>query len=354
MGRMWVRSLPAVVLAAAALLIGWRVLAPAEVLAPVTAPLASPSTHTPGVTGKTAMAPLIVDGLVRVFASRRQVRADAPVDGKTTYTAVWSYRRWPQQLSGVVASGRTVITRWSDGDLVAIDGRTGKIAWRTSGPPAPAFDGHRTGASTVWAPAGLHVTPGSVLVTAGSSLIAYAVSTGTRLWTTTACGSGFVTTGGAYVCPAGAVDTATGRPVPSWPIGPWTPSACDAASSGCPAMRDSMGHPWSAAALRPAVSLADPRVSFTAPHGDQLLGFWQGRAIILTSGRHLQETNPLTGEVAVDFPLAVGTETLDWKPGLFEIADGYVAVERLAANGPPGPDAPDHYFTQETVIVAAL
>jgi outer membrane protein assembly factor BamB len=287
MGRLWVRSSLAVVLAAAAVLIGWRVLAPAEVLAPVAGPLPSPSTRTPGVTGKTAMAPLIVDGMIRVFASKRQVRADAPVDGKTTYTARWSFRRWPQQVSGVVATGQTVITRWSDGELVAIDALTGKIAWRTSGPPTPGYDGHRTGAATVWAPVGLKATPTSVTVGEGSGLIAYAVSTGARLPTVT----------------------------------PPTPSTSS---------------------------------SFAAPAGDELLGFWNGVAVVLTAGRHLQEINPAGGEVTVDFPLAVGTEKLDWKPGLFSLAGGYVAIERLTTDGPADADAPDHYFTQETVILAAL
>ena len=77
-------------------------------------------------------------------------------------------------------------------------------------------------------------------------------------------------------------------------------------------------------------------------------------AIVLTAARHLQEITPLTGEVAVDFPLAVGTEKLDWRPGLFDVSDGYVAVERLTAGGPADPDAPDHYFTPETVVLAAL
>jgi outer membrane protein assembly factor BamB len=344
MGRVWVRSLTAVALAAVAVLIVWRVLAPAEVLAPVTAPLAMPSTHTPGVTGKTAMAPLIVDGRVRVFAAERQVRADAPVDGKTSYTAVWSYRRWPQQLSGVAATGHTVVTRWSDGGLVALDSRTGKITWRTSGPPAPAFDGHRTGAATVWAPAGLQLTPGSVLVTAGSRLIAYAVSTGTSLWTAASCRDGFVTTAGAYVCPTGALDTATGRPVAGWPPGPFT---CAVVAPTCPLLRDGQGHTWSVDARKPVLS-------FLPAPGDQVLGLWNDRAVVLTAGRHLQEVDPRTGETAVDFPLRVGTEELNWKPGRFAVADGYVAIERLTTGGPADPDAPDHYFTPETVIIAAL
>jgi len=350
MGRLGVRLLLAGVLVAAAALIGWRVLGPAEVLRPVAAPFVLPSTHTPGVTGRTAMAPLIVDGRVRVFAAKREVRADAPVDGKTTYTAVWSYRRWPQQVSGVVATGHTVVTRWSDGDLVAIDGRTGTIAWRAAGPPAPGFDGHKTGATTVWAPAGLFVTPTSVLVSDGSGVVAYAMSTGARLWTAPGCPQGFVTAGGAYVCPDGAIDTGTGRPVPSWPPGPFAPVACAAASSGCPIARDQMGRRWSVNGPRPALSSGLSGL----PPGDQLLGFWNDRAIVLTAGRHLREITPPTGAVVAEFPLAVGTETLDWKPGRSALAGGYVAIERLTTDGPADADAPDHYFTPQTVILAAL
>ena len=359
------RSLLAVVSAAATVLIGWRVLAPAEVLAPATGPAPSPVAHAPGVTGRTAAAPLIVDGRVRVFASKRQVRADAPVDGRTTYTARWSFRRWPQQLSGVVAVGRTVITRWSDGDLVALDGLSGRIAWRTAGPPAPGFAGHKTGASTVWAPPALHVAAGSVLVTAGSGLTAYAAGTGARLWTTTipaGCPDGFTTAGGAYVCPTEAIATATGQPIASWPTGPSTPVACDVAASNCQGLRDAAGHGWSVAAATPVRRPAlDPPATtlvggsvYTPPPGDRVLGNWQGRALLLTPGRHLQEIDPRTGETTADFALQVGTEHLDWNPGLTQVADGYLAIERLTAGGPTDPDAPDHYFTQETVLLAAI
>jgi hypothetical protein len=50
------------------------------------------------------------------------------------------------------------------------------------------------------------------------------------------------------------------------------------------------------------------------------------------------------------FALAVGTEKTTWTPGLWQIADGYVAVERL---DDPAPASVHHYFTVETVIIAA-
>jgi hypothetical protein len=128
-GRGLLRSALALVLVAASALIVWRVLAPAEVHATAGTRVPTAEGLPQWVTGRLLQAPLIVDGRVRVYASKRQVRADAPVGAKMTRTARWSLRRWPQQVSGVVAAGRTVITRWSDGELVAAG------AW--GGPPPP-------------------------------------------------------------------------------------------------------------------------------------------------------------------------------------------------------------------------
>jgi hypothetical protein len=85
-----------------------------------------------------------------------------------------------------------------------------------------------------------------------------------------------------------------------------------------------------------------------------VLGTAQGRAVVLTPGGHLVEIDPHTGVATADFPLQVGTEKLTWVPGRYRVADGFVAIERLTAGGPTNPDAPDHYFTQQTVILAAL
>ena len=230
MFRVLLRSLFALVVAAAAVLVGWRVLRPAEVLATAAPPYPKVHATWPHVTGRMPIAPLIVDDRVRVYASKRQIRADAPANADTVRTAIWSLRRWPEQLSGVVAAGRTVISRWSDGDLVAIDGVTGKIVWRAPGPPASGYAGHRTGAATVWNPEDLRVAGPSVLVTAGGQMLAYEVSTGTRRWTSpTACDNGFTTAGGQVVCRSGALDAATGVAVASFPAGPYTPVGCDVA-----------------------------------------------------------------------------------------------------------------------------
>jgi len=91
------RVAAAVAVLAAAVLIGWRGLAPAEVSEPASGALPVAATLPPGVTGKTTMAPLIVDGRIRVYAGDRLVKADAPVEAKTMYTPRWSYRRWPER-----------------------------------------------------------------------------------------------------------------------------------------------------------------------------------------------------------------------------------------------------------------
>jgi hypothetical protein len=328
MFRVLLRSLAALVLLAVTVLVGWRVLAPAEVRATAATPYPAAASHGPGVTGRTNVAPLIVDGRVRVYAAKRQIRADGPVDAKSVNTARWSLRRWPAQVSGVVASGTTVVSRWSDGLLIATDVRTGAEAWRVdTSLPAPAYDGHRTGASTVWAPVGLHVAGDAVLVRAGVRLSAFAVSSGARRWAISlpaGCTGGLVTRTGQYVCATGGYSVTSGAPLSTYEKGPLT---CDVALSGC--------------------------VSASVPVGGRLLGVSAGRLVVLTAERHLRVLSS-SGAVLSDFPLAVGTEKLTWKPGLWQVTDKWVAIERLTGDGPADPDAPEHYFTVDTVIIAAI
>jgi outer membrane protein assembly factor BamB len=369
------------VLLAAGVLVAWRVLAPAEVLATASDAYPAAAVRPPGVTGKTAGAPLIVEGRIRVFAAKRQVRADAPVDAKTSYTPRWSYRRWPSQLSGMVAVGPTVITRWSDGRLVALDGRTGRIVWRADGPMAGGYVGHRTGAETVWAPPGLHTSGTTVLVTDGERAAGYDATTGTRRWEAAAGTGRCFTAAGSFACGASAFDATTGAVVSSWPAGPWTPLGCGVASSGCAGLRDAAGHGWLASGgrLRRAPAL-DPLS--TVPSGSvvlnvsgglvvaerpgdggelwrwaggpvQVLGSSASAVYLLTSGRELVTLDLESGAVRSAFALAVGSEATTWTPGRWQVADGYVAVERLTGDGSPDPEAPNHYFTVETVILAA-
>jgi putative pyrroloquinoline-quinone binding quinoprotein len=359
------------------------VLAPAEVLASAGDAYPVAAVRAPGVTGKTTGAPLIVEGRIRVFAAKRQVRADAPVDAKTSYTPRWSYRRWPEQLNGVVAIGATVITRWSDGRLVAIDGRTGRIAWRADGPAAGGYFGHRTGAETVWAPPGLFTSGTTVLVTNGGPVLGYDAATGARRWQAAVprgC-HGFATVGGSFVCGAEVLDAATGAALSKWPAGPGTPLGCGVADSGCAGLRDAAGHGWLATGAQPvrAPALDQPgsaavggsaavalsvsggtvvaeRWRWAAPQGRtvQVLGSSSSAVYLLTSAREVVTLDLATGAVRSTFVLAVGTEATTWAPGGWQVGDGYLALERLTGGGPADPAAPDHYFTVETVILAAL
>jgi hypothetical protein len=369
------RALAVVVVLAAAGLIGWRVLGPAEVLLPASGALPVAAVSPAGVTGKTAQAPLIVAGQVRVYASKRMVRADAPVAAKTIYSPSWSFRRWPEQLNGMVAAGTTVVTRWSDGELVALDARTGTISWRAGGVSAGGYSGKRVGAATAWAPPGLHPAGTSVLSGGGGRLTAFAVADGSPRWTIdlpAGCGDGFVTAGGRYVCGAGAWDVATGAAVAGWPAGPSTPLGCDVARSGCAGLRDASGQGWvvrGPSAVRvpaldsPTATVAGDLVltsaagAVTATSGGEGLWRWAGDArilgarggsvVLLGADDRLILLNAATGVEENAFPLYVSDERVaEWKPGLWQLTDDFVAIERL--------DPDDSYYTTDTVIIAAI
>ncbi|MEV4345548.1 PQQ-binding-like beta-propeller repeat protein [Actinoplanes sp. NPDC049596] len=363
--RVLIRTLVALVVAVAAVVIGWRVLEPAEVASAATAPYPVAVTRSPQVTGRTNQAPLIVGDAVRVYGSPRQVRADSPVDAKSVMTAIWSLRRWPSGLSGVVAVDGTVVSRWADGSLIALSARTGKIIWRAgTGIEAPAFDGHRTGAATVWAPAHFFTGAGAVLVSGSGRVNAYDAASGARRWSAPiSCDDAFTTAGGQFVCTEQAFSLASGQAVSGWPAGPYTPLGCGVASSSCGGLRDSAGRGWLVTGARPQRSVvldrqgstvADGRAIPPQPDGAQVLGAARGRLVLLTADRHLKVVDAVTGATKAYFPLAVGTEKLTWKPGLWQVTEGWVAIERLDGDGPVDPEKPGHYFTVDTVIIAAV
>jgi len=369
------RVVAVVAVLAAAALIGWRVLAPAEVLEPAAAyPVAA--AVPPGVTGKLAMAPLIVDDRIRVYAGKRLVKADGPVEAETMYTPRWSFRRWPEQLTGIVAVTATVVTRWSDGELVALDGRTGRVAWRTAGPGADPFAGH-TGAAAVWAPAGLHTAGTGVLVTDGRRLTARAVADGTERWSVSlppGCGDGFVTAGGRYVCGPGAWDVASGSRVRDWPTGPFTALGCDVARSGCAGLRDRSGQGWLTGGARPQRDAALDAADATAG-GDlvlrssggavvatragrevwrwagtaRVLGVRAGRAVLLTTDRRLVVLDAESGTQRTMFPLYSDAERVEaWTSNGWQLTDGYVAVDRLR------PGTGSEPYSMNPVIIATF
>ncbi|PZF94966.1 outer membrane protein assembly factor BamB family protein [Micromonospora deserti] len=388
----------------------YRVLAPAEVSTVARAEYPAAPTPAAGVVGRLPVAPLIVDGRLRVYAGHRQVYADRPVDGRHRTTPYWSYRRWPAALDGVVASGTTVVSRWSDGRLVALDARTGRVAWRADG-PAPVGERavRRTGAAVVWDPRGLFVTRAAdgrqVVVTAGAGQVrGVDLAAGRELWraavdsgcrdavgTTTA---GQLITVDACAGPATVEfrDAGTGVVGSRWrPPGVGdelvaSPVGCLSGRSGCAALRTvgpaddavrgwllGVGGPTAAPALdRPDAALAGEvavavvdgvLVGRSARTGAELwrrddlppgrlLAVQPGRVHLLTEAKDLVTLDAATGAQRSWFTLSAGSDGTGWAPGAAYAADGWVAVERLRRPVDPDGDDQRYFFTSEPVVVA--
>jgi len=258
-------ALVALVPLAATAIVGYRVFAPVETLTLARDPYPALRRPSVGVAAELPRAPLIVDGRLRVYAAERQVWADTPVGNRFETTPFWSLRRWPHQVVGVVAApGPLVVTKWSDGALLAVDARTGAVAWRASSPVgAHRYAGGRTGAATVYEPADLYtgrtVDGRTVVVSAGAeALAAFDSATGAALWRVDAaafCAGTTFTGPGLFArldtCADPAVlrryDLATGAPLPDWrppgADGGWeiTLVGCATGRSECSAARTRFG-----------------------------------------------------------------------------------------------------------------
>ncbi|MEV7984914.1 PQQ-binding-like beta-propeller repeat protein [Micromonospora sp. NPDC085948] len=392
--------------------IGYRVLAPAEVSTVAQADYPQAARPAAGVVGRLPVAPLIVDGRLRVYAAHRQVYADRPVDGRHRTTPYWSYRRWPAELTGVVASGRTVVSRWSDGQLVALDAPTGRVLWKADGPEPAESDAvvRRTGAAIVWDPRGLHLTDLTdgrtvVVVSGDTEARGVEVSGGRQLWRVELpgrCRSDVGTTADGQLigldrCAGPATvefrDAATGVVRERWrPPGGSdelvvTPLGCRSGRSDCPALRTAgpgdaagrgwlvgVGEPVAAPALDPAgatvvgeqavVVLDGVVVGRSARTGAELwrsadlgtarvLAAQPGRVHLLTDANELVTLDPATGRRLSRFSLNVGRDGTGWVPGAVGAGGGYVAVERLRRPVDPAGDDRRYYLTAEAVILAA-
>nr|WTA67459.1 PQQ-like beta-propeller repeat protein [Micromonospora sp. NBC_00855] len=410
--RRLVIAVAALLATAAVVVIVHRVLAPAEVSTVARADYPAPARPAAGVIGRLPVAPLIVDGRLRVYAAHRQVYADRPVDGRYRTSPYWSYRRWPAELTGVVASGSTVVSRWSDGQLVALDARTGGVLWRTDGPKPAESEAlvRRTGAATVWDAPGLHLTDlpdGRVVLVATGDAQARGVelSGGRELWRVELpgrCRSDVGTTAagqliGLDTCAGPATvefrDAATGAVRERWrpPGGPdalvVTPLGCRTGWSDCLGLRtagpgDEGGRGWlvgsgppvAAPALDPAggalvgeqsVAVLDGVVvGRSARTGTELwrstglgsarvLAGQPGRVHLLTETNDLVTLDPATGRQLSRFALNVGSDGTGWAPGAVTAEDGFVAVERLRKPVDPTGDDRRYYYTGEAVILAA-
>jgi outer membrane protein assembly factor BamB len=411
-GRRGAAAVVAALLAVAAVaVVVHRVLAPAEVVTAARA--AYPASVTPaiGVVGRLPVAPLVVDGRLRVYAATRQVYADQPADSRYRVTPYWSYRRWPAQVSGVVAEGTTVVSRWSDGKLVALDARTGRVAWQADGPaPAEGWTARRTGAGAVWAPPGLFLARDGdgrpVLVVSGPDRTAgFALDDGRRLWSADVdadCRADVGTTAAGQLvavdrCAGPAVvefrDAATGAPANRWqppdapaelavtPVGCVTPhSRCrglrvtDAAGGAGRGWLTGDGTPVAAPGLDTAGSELDGERAVGTAGGvvtgraartgeetwrrpdlgpARILAVQPGRVHLLTEANDLVTLDPSTGAERSRFPMRVGRDGLGWEPGLAYAGGGYVAVERLRERAAPDADDQAYFLTSEPVVLAA-
>jgi hypothetical protein len=55
------------------------------------------------------------------------------------------------------------------------------------------------------------------------------------------------------------------------------------------------------------------------------------------------------------FALFVAKERVDaWKPHGWQLTDAYVAIERLQPGAGTDPDEPNHFYTMDPVVIAAL
>src|SRR5687767_6755704 len=91
------------VLLVASGVVAWWLLRPAEVSTPATTSLPEVVHAPPGALGMLASAPLVIDDRIRVYAKKREVWADGPPSYHYERSAYWAYRRWPAQVTGVLA-----------------------------------------------------------------------------------------------------------------------------------------------------------------------------------------------------------------------------------------------------------
>jgi outer membrane protein assembly factor BamB len=377
--------------------IGYRTFAPRDTLDRAQDPYPAPARATPGLFGRLVDMPLVVDGRLRVYAAQREVWADAPVDSIGPMSPYWAYHRWPAQVLGVVAVGTTVVSRWSDGDLVAIDATRGTIAWRVRTVSTGArYAGRRTGAATVYLPTGMYTAGRVLLVIAGTEVTGYDVRSGRSLWRRhlgRCAGRGYFTGRSvlAVVDPCTqpatvqAYDGQTGR-VRAWPAlsgGDPQPVACAVGRSECRAVR-TRAAAWLIGAdgdLVPAPSLAEPgswlagdvvvrplpdgSVTGVALAGGRRLWSWPGagdapdgtRIIavepdavhLLTGARVLISLDPADGlELCRVETLVHGNTMFD--PGFVYAVRRFVFVERLRPGARPGDPDPRYYYPSPAVL----
>ncbi|GAA1754435.1 hypothetical protein GCM10009681_27010 [Luedemannella helvata] len=404
----WVAAAVVVAVLGALALLGYRVLAPRDLLtAPTTDfPAASPKPdHRPF--GSHRVMPLVVDGL-RVHAEKRRVWAEGPVGERQETVPYWALRRWPAQVVGVAQAGddptALIISQWSDGKLIAIDLHKGTVVWRGDAPVGrDAYDGRRTGADTVYDPPALLVaTAGdgraAVVVSAPGAIHAYDARTGGRLYATdvaAGCRPEVWSSAGLLaVPPCGTdrelrfLDPRTGQVVSTWaaPAAP-APAACVLGRTECalvvagPDVRaprpdgtlrtvavglatavtkaDAPGAQragdlivTSAAGVITAASLDTGEPRWSVPGAGTLVAANAAGVYTVTDGRAVVRLDPATG-ARTGVGCATGKYDKEWSVGrAYATDDGaFLAVERVTGKPATGGDN-EYYWSLRPVVLA--
>jgi outer membrane protein assembly factor BamB len=400
----WVTGIAGAVLVT--VLAAVRVFAPTDTLDRSHEPHPPPVAAYGRVYGELMHAPLFVGTRLRVYGADNRVWADGPVDAKMPTSALWALRRWPAQLVGVVADEHVVVSRWSDGQLVALDPDHGRTAWRADGGPgATTYEGRRTGARTVYEPPGLYLAtaPGGksvVLSVGGDGITALDAGTGARLWHRKvdgepSCRLDFTAPGlivlldrCASASTVDAYDAATGERRTTWPTGldarTLRPVGCAVGRSACTGLAGATGG-W----------LIGPDGGLTAAHGLDGAGSWlSGRIVVhpapdghiqahdavtgasvwswpdggegfgsrivavepglvhvVTPNRELVNLDATSGAALSRFPAHIFGEDRPWAPGYVYASHGYVVIERLLPGGTPDGSDGQYYYPFPTVLL---
>jgi outer membrane protein assembly factor BamB len=279
--RSWSRPVRLVMIGLAVLVIAfavtttaYRTLKPADTANTATAPVPSPASPEAIQYGELASAPLIVEGRLRIYAEQRRVFADTPVTATRVSTPHWAFRRWPAELLSIMSIEKSsdggpisvVVTKWSDGVVVALDASTGETVWqqRIEIESGQTFQGGRTGANAVYRPIGIFTSASSVshrpvvIVNGKDQAVGFDPWTGKILWTQIftahpACHTVSWTGPTTYLakdsCASPAIleifDAGTGKKLSQWrppgaSIGPpnisnWflQPASCELGASNC-------------------------------------------------------------------------------------------------------------------------
>jgi outer membrane protein assembly factor BamB len=377
-----------------------RVFAPADTLDRAHVPYPDPAAAYGHVYGELLQAPLLIRTRMRVYAAVNRVWADGPVDDKMPTSALWAFRRWPAQLVGVVADDRVVVSKWSDGNLVAIDPDTGRIAWKADGGAgATRYTGRRTGAGTVYEPSDLYLAPvpggPSVVasVRADGELTALDAGTGAVLWRRALgpprpCRTVFTAPRRiahldrcSSPSTVDSYDAATGAQSAHLEGETLRPAGCTAGRSGCTGLAgyphgwmigpdggftEAGGlivgpeawlagrlvvHPWNGQIVAHDAMTGAAAWSWAAPAGSRIVAAEPDLVHVVTPGRELVNLEVATGLERSRFPAHILGEDKPWEPGYVYAAHGYVVIERLLPGGRPEQIDSRYYYPFPTVLL---